>query len=306
MKILMLSSHFNLPGDKVPIGGVQRHISGITDSLRKMFHIVDWNYPSLIKNEIIESEYDVCIAHDFPCFRDGLKIPQIIVFHGWEGAWPVNPNIKKRRIEISHKADGVINIGDSIVRMYESKPGLVLYGGYDPAQFINYDYNQQIKDKMVVVARIERDSTLIPSVDLAKKMNLEFEICGDGKSEIKQEIKALYDRTVFHGFVKNPNEYLSDAKYFVIGGYLAMIEAMCLKKIVVAFHQNGGRKFRVEDIPPEVTIFSGCSSAEVFEKLEKNKDCMADIVESNYRWAIRQTWAKVSSQYLQLIREIMR
>ena len=308
MKILMLSAHFDLPQDSCPVGGVQRHISGITNELRKLGNVVDWNYPSRIKPDEIDAKYDVVICHDFFVYQDNVKnIPRIIVFHGWEGKYPLNPTVVKRRQEISQNAEGVINIGHSITEMYGSKDGRILYGGIDiPENFKEPKYNSK-NNKYLIVTRIKPDATILPGIKLAKMLDIPCAICGDGDQDIKNDIKKEMPNVEFKGFVDDPSEFFDNVKYIQIGGYLAMMEAFLHKKIVVGFYNTIGRKYRLTCVSDEFKIFVGEDEHEVLEEIEKYTEAeLEEIVEKNYRWVTKNTYKDIAKIYIEEIENAKR
>ena len=300
MRILMLSAHFNLPTDKVPIGGVQRHIEGLTEALKGMGYIVDWQYPSLISTEDIEKKYDAVISHDYVCYRYNLKTPQIIVFHGWEGSWPLMENVVKRRREIAEKADAVVDIGSSIHKMYGSKQGHIIYGGYDKELLKKKTHNNL---KMLISSRIKKDCPNYMAVELANLLNVELEVCGDGDGALREELEKNAKKGItFHGFVKNIEDYMADCSFLVFGGYLTMIEAMVLRKPCFAFYDTVGRKYRITMLPEGVKVFAGDSAQKVYADFI-NAD-ISEVIEKNYEWAVQQTWENIAVKYLEILHGI--
>jgi len=317
MKILMLSAHFNQSIDSVPIGGVQKHISGLTDALRLMGHEVVWEYPSnLFKEdnwltmkqinkdyeEQNENMFDVVLAHDFYCFQYNLNVPQVIIFHGWEGVCPLNPVVVEKRRKISEDADAVINVGKSIVKMYGSKEGEVLYGGITLPKGFKPKEPREEKKNLLILARIEKDNLLLPALELAKKFNWHVDICGDGKEEIKQEMKNIWHDITFHGFVQDPTPFIENADICCLGGFMAMIEYMVHKKIVIGFYDNPMRKCRLESAGNIFKIFIGETVEEVEKQLNKAyKKGIDKVIDKNYKWAMKQSWENIAKRYLGVI-----
>lgn len=296
MKILMLSAHFNLPSDKVPIGGVQRHIEGLTASLVKMGHIVNWQYPSLISSKDIEDGYDIVIAHDFVCFKADVRIPQIIVFHGWEGAWPLNNTIVAKRREIAEKASAVIDIGFSINKMYGSKQGHVIYGGYDEKLKRKALRNN---GRLLITSRIKKDCPNYLAVKLANLMGVGIDVCGDGDDNLKKELSVMTGDINFFGFINNVEDKMAECGFLVFGGYLTMIEAMVLRKPCFAFYDTIGRMYRITMLPEGVKVFSGDNEVNVYNDFLSHN--ISEVVERNSEWAKMQTWDNIAEKYLEII-----
>ena len=129
MKILMVAGHFNLGTDNIPTGGVQRHISKVTDILLDRGYNISWSYLRNSRNAIKSFRPDIIVAHDFFSFVRSSNIPQITIFHGYEGNIPPLKNIIDIRLEVEKLSSATMCVGDYLKIWYRHNPTKVIYGG---------------------------------------------------------------------------------------------------------------------------------------------------------------------------------
>lgn len=295
MKILMVSHHFNRVNDTVPIGGVQKHITCVTKELEKLGNKVIWMYPSDKKDY---NEFDVVIFHDFHSYDFNCNIKNMIVFHGWEGRYPINEEIRKKRQIINERADFSINIGDFIEKLYDTKADLVIPGGvYKPS---DKNYSVRMVDHCVWVGRIEKDNSPFSAFRFIDKMGWKCDVLGEGT--LLKSFKSIYktDRWNYYGFVDNPEDYIDRAEIVVAGGYLSILESVIRKKPVIGFYDdNPARRLYLENIPFKIQIFKDDTIA-----MLKYKKDEQDIIDKNYEKSLEYTWDKIAAKYMEGINQI--
>lgn len=288
MRILMQSVHFDLPGDTIPIGGVQKHIKKVTDELKKHGHEVEWKYPADIKNY---ENYDIAIFHDFSAYDFKCQIPKIIVFHGWEGVYPIPPDIYKQRKAIKDDADYVITVGEFINKYYDVQSDLTIYGGTEESA---NESVKPIQNKAVYVGRLEADNQPFQALAFAKSHGWDVDVCGDGS--LRCELEKQFPDMNFHGFVEDTIPYIQSAEYVLIGGYLSMLDAMICQKPVFGFYGNNTmRHDYLRLLPDGVKVFIFKDSDYTAFK----RNWIQDIVNKNHEWAKEQTWDKIARHYIQ-------
>jgi glycosyltransferase involved in cell wall biosynthesis len=134
------------------IGGVEKHISKVSQELKKLGYKVDVisetniKYPKVkflgllfiwlwvVGNLDTFKKYDIIHAHDVTIWLLPLKVflpskPIYSTFHGWEGKYPIpvkNKLIRKISTMISKRN---ICVGKFIERWYGIKADQIIYGG---------------------------------------------------------------------------------------------------------------------------------------------------------------------------------
>lgn len=304
MKILMISVHFTLPGDTIPLGGVQKHISKITEEFIKRNHQVEWAYSGEAKKKFFFFKPDIVIAHDFCSFYENCPVPQITVFHGWEGQVPPNPSVIQRRKEVELLSTKTICIGEYIRKWYGQNPDLVLYGGTEKAEIIL----PPRKYKACYIGRLEKDLSpdlFIEAVRLADN-NYSLEILGDGtlRPELEKLADDLFLDVNFRGFVNNVDDYIKDSDIIFASGYLSILEAYANQRPVISVCDNLLKEDYLQLMPlsPFVCKTSG-QVARMMDYLYLRGS--GENLKMNYDFAIANTWDRVVDKYEKLIREVI-
>lgn len=301
MKILMISSHFNLPGDTIPIGGVQRHISYITKELVLRGYEVEWCYKPNFKN--IRKIPDIIIAHDFVSFIPDINIPQITVFHGYEGNIPPLPQIIEVRKDIEKKSFSSICVGEYLKKWYGHNPNKIIWGGVEETNYVE----KPNKRKILYLGRLDPDQApLIVFEALGKtKERYIINICGTGRLE--KEIKQICDtyklEATFNGFVSNPDFFIKNSDVIICSGYLTILESYINKRIVISPYGNELKKDYLELMPSPPIL--GSTAEEIAYKLDENYISESQDILRNYTFAKNNTWNKVVDCYENLFENII-
>jgi hypothetical protein len=292
LQFLMVSIHFQLPEDAIPIGGVQKHISRVTDELIKLGHPVTWCYRDSSDLNFFCNQSDVVVAHDFFSYVPGYQEKQIMVFHGWEGSYPIHPEIIQKRREIARECKYSVNVGDYIQKYYGTNPDLVTYGGVadiepQPGKF----------GEALWVGRLEEDTCPDIAFEMCHRKGWKLTVCGDGS--LRSRLEMEYPNFIYLGFVQNPSELIAKAFFIFASGFLSILEAMRAKKVVFAGWNNDLRRDYLELMPrPPITGNNVASLISAYDdRVAKELDC---YVAENYQWSKEQTWTHLARQYVKL------
>lgn len=252
----MVSEHFNRPGDTVPVGGVQRHIESVSRHLDSRNHQVFWIYPDQIE-QVSALPDAICVFHDFSTWRPvpqsgGTPIPRAIVFHGWEGAYPVSPRITRIRQEIAQSADYSIAVGHYIVKHYQTTVHTVIYGGADrPKGFVSAPNPMEFNVAFLGRLAPDTEPLLVMGEFMcarwrifqsANHLPVKFHFIGDGPLRGDLERVSAGEGCnldfIFHGFKNEVWKHLSKMDAVVPTGYLSALEAMSAGTVVLPFVSN--------------------------------------------------------------------
>lgn len=280
----------------------------------------------IFHNRYLIQDSDIIHCHDYDTFISWYlpfrflypKKPVYVTFHGYEG-YP----LKRKTIflrKITEKLTwGNICIGDFITKWYGTKANFISYGGVDllitsevkevPQLGCLENTGQRHNNKAIFIGRLEKDTGImdyLKTLQIIKKkykMNLPLIICGDGslKNKIQEYVKDNKLNVQLLGFVDDPLCYLQQAKYAFVSGYLAILEAMINKKIVVSIYDNPIKRDYLLMHQQTDSIIIDESPEKLAEKIShlSNEDYLKNT-NNAYIWAKKQTWEHLTKIYLQL------
>ena len=287
MKILFLAQH------KWPhVGGVETHIRELTKKLELKGNKVttisseDIKYPHikyfgllyiwfwLLKNRRLLTGSDLVHCHDVFIWYLPFRIlyPHKKVFitvHGFEWDNPLSKiSLWQKRLAVK-LSTGSVGVGKFLEKYLNIDFSLIIYGA---ASKLNLRLAKDNK-KIVYVGRLEENTGLLKFIDwLNVHHGYKVDFCGDGKFR-----KVCENYGIVHGFV-DPIPFYKRAKYCVPGGYLAALEALAANCELKLFWNN-----KVKEDYWKMSPFG-------------RKDVKI--------WAKKQTWDKLTNEYLDLYNSI--
>jgi spore maturation protein CgeB len=301
LKILIVSHHFNLPHDTIPTGGVQRHIQLVTEEFIRRGYEIEWCYQSEANLKILQFNPNIIISNDFSSFISNCPIPQIMVFHGYEGNVPPLAQTIKKRKEIEGKCQSSICVGEYIKKWYNQNPDKVIWGGVEEVPIIL----PPGKNEILYLGRLDPDQSaekVFCYLGEAKKnegIDFHISVCGNGRLENKiKEISKRYNLDVtFYGFVENPDYYIKKADLIICSGYLSILESFINKRPVLTFYEN--------ELKKDYLLLMPCQL--LFEKPLKEifNSITPELIEKNYQFATQNSWSKVVDVYEELFEKCL-
>lgn len=156
---------------------------------------------------------------------------------------------------------------------------------------------------ILYIGRLEEDTGLpvyLKALHLIKEAfpNARVEFLGDG--ELRNECEKY---GTVKGFVKNPEKYMIEANFIFTSGYLSMLEALSLKKLVFATYDNPVKRSYLKDSPFSKYVITEKDPAVLAKKLLqliKNSEKEKALILAGHAWAKKQTWKQVADLYLKL------
>jgi glycosyltransferase involved in cell wall biosynthesis len=239
----------------------------------------------------------------------GSKI--FITFHGFEG-YPVSRISKIIRRSAEKITNGNICVGSFISNWYGTKPDFTILGGVDPTTQNSDNFHNEAA---IFVGRLAEDTGIVQYVEglkiLKDKYSIDMKlcICGDGplRSQIQQYVEYNNLNVIFLGFVKHPEKLLGGYRYAFVSGYLAMLEAMLQKTLILAIYNNPLKKDYLYSFPNADKLFIIVSSPEELAKKINSAIINSEQIEERLELALafveRLTWFNVAEVYLQLYRK---
>ena len=280
----------------------KREIMGNTE-LPKFFGLfkIWWEIRKKIK---LIKEAEIIFIHDVFIYYLPFKLifPRkkvITIFHGWEKIYPVplkNIFYKKIAQKLSYKT---ISIGKYINKYYqlENKNNYLSYGAVDfPKKEINVFSKE--KDSFLFIGRLEKDTGLSIFLELlnnlsTKNINFSVKFCGDGP--MRQSCQKYGEVLGFTDVKK----YLEKSEVCFAGGYLAILEAMAYKNIVLSAYENDLKKDYLLQSPFAETIACSNNAKNLLENylfIKRNNE----LLEKNYQLAKKYNFENLANLYIQL------
>ncbi len=294
MRFLMVSAHFDQYGDTIRVGGVQHHITRVTDELRRRGHEVFWVY---YNKRYDPAAYSAVIMHDFCSFKL-IPTPHVVVFHGWEGQCPPSPSIVRTRQEIAQQAHATIAVGAFISKWYGHEVDRVIWGAVDePAA---NEPKRALTEDAVYVGRLEPDTGCIETISAAMREGIHVHVYGDGSLRVPvEELRPKFPdgQVTLYGVVSGAARKFSDHYYALPSGYLTLLEAYIRYRpaFVTATDDLKVDYFGMMPYPPAVLNGKRMRSDLGDEGVQ------VPSLTDRYHWARRQTWSSVVDIYLELL-----
>lgn len=281
-------------------------IKGGANDWFKKFRIWEqmWSLRKIIKNADIVHCHDVFFWY-FPLrlLYPGKHV--YTTFHGYETIFPVD---KKAIIvrKISEKlSSGNICIGDYISKWYGTKPDYVTYGGVEifNSQFSISDEEINSKMRITLIGRMDKDigvNTYLKAIDALKKKGIRFSFKAYGAGKLTKKV-GKYGRLA--GFSNDPIKVMEGSDIIFCSSYLLILQALVLKKVVVAVYENPLKEDYLRKSPFANYIFI-CKDANevsrVVTSVEKDAWKYNSMIEKGYDFAKEQTWDRVTNTYRML------
>jgi glycosyltransferase involved in cell wall biosynthesis len=266
-------------------------------------------WKSIWENRDILKNADIVHCHDvfFWYFPFKIIYPRKKVyttFHGYETVYPPSSKAIFIRKISELLSDGNICVGDYIKKWYHTKADFVTYGGVDSAGFhIKEKKRHAKKPKILLLGRFEKDigvQTYLKGLAILKidKFAFDFQAVGDG--ELSARIKK-FGRV--HGPVPNILPFMKAADIVFCSSYLTMLEALIMKKIVVAVYENKLKEDYLRLSPFASYVYICKDAREIASVVHSIHDTpwkSTTMIENGYKWAKNQSWESVVKQYFSL------
>ncbi len=297
MKILFLSPRFY-----PHIGGVEKHVLEVSKSLIKKGHtvtiltekydselkdketingikVVRFSYPHIKLLGLLFILWQIFLDRKFIQDSNVVHIHDVFIwylpfrflfpfkkvyttFHGWEGVWPIPQKFIFLKRLANKLSDGSIAVGKYIGKYYGIKSDFIIYGGANDNRMSNFN---KIKNSLVFVGRLEKDTGLLHFLHNLKIYNSKFKIDFVGDGNLRSECEKY---GVVHGFV-DPKPFLQKAWYCVPGGYLSYIEAVQNGCKIMTYSDNPLKKDYWEEIQGMPKFPTWSEIADLYLKLWK-------------------------------------
>ncbi|MDD7792754.1 glycosyltransferase family 4 protein [Clostridium sp. 'White wine YQ'] len=281
----------------------------------KIFLGILRNISKIIKADVIHCHDYSTFWYWFLPFRFILPFKKVfITFHGWEGIFPPERKVVKIRKKVEKLTSGNICVGDFITKWYDTKADKVIYGATDISDLSREEENKVNKSEtsILYLGRLESDTGIIMYIEALKNLKKEFgadfslDVCGTGT--LSDSIKKMCDEyeipTHFHGFVSDVEKYIINSDYVFTSGYLSILEAMSMKKIVICNYDNELKEDYLKMIPEyNKKIIIADNSEALANQLNEiiiNKNKKDELIQNSYKWVKDMSWTNMAKEYMNL------
>lgn len=261
-----------------------------------------WKHRKLIKEADIIHCHDVVVWY-LPFRFLYPKKPLYATFHGWEGIFPIPFKYKFIRKITAYIVKGNICVGKYIEKWYGVKASYLIHGGVSDLLLSSSHLPFVNSKKILYLGRLDEDTGIKTYLDAFKILRtripgIRFEFLGGGK--YRKEAERI---GTVHGFQDKTEDFIKDSRFVCTSGYLSMLEAISLKRLVFSVSENP-IKFDILILSPfsRNTIHTNNPEtlAKKIEFFLKNPKLEKRILEKAHTWAMSQTWDNVAKKYLNL------
>jgi glycosyltransferase involved in cell wall biosynthesis len=229
-----------------------------------------------------------------------FRKPVYVTFHGYE-TYPIKFKLVLARKISETLSYGNICIGRFMEKWYKTKPNYISYGAVDK-KFLSLK-NVKNKYDAIFWGRLDKHRGILQYLELVKKLliinpNYKWLVLGEGEYSEKLNKYATVIKSI-----KDPHNYISQAKIAFVSGYLSIIEGLAMKKYVIAFYDNPVKKDYLEMTPFSQYIFivkDVNEAVNIVKKIKLNPSFYKEKINKGYRWAVNQTWNNVLKVYMDL------
>lgn len=228
-----------------------------------------------------------------------------IIFHGWEGVYPIPWQNKLQRWVWSKLAVRTIHVGTYLQHFYWDKPNRIVWGALDK-RFVTTPIVPRKKSSIITITYIGRlvaENELAKYIALArelKKRNVKFELTWIGDGPYKNEC-AKVGKTP--GFVSDVLSYLDQADLVWATSYLSTMQAQARGKVVCGLYSHPLKAATMTMFPTikDMLVNESVSEmADLLTQLSENPELLTEYGLQARQWAITQTWQTVADEYEKL------
>lgn len=238
------------------------------------------------------------------------RTPAVVTFHGYE-RFPIPLEARALRRMVLWLTRGSICAGAFIPKWYRFRSDYITHGGVDaPAQV------PPPGQGAVFVGRLEPDTGFIHYLEALRALKQEHgvempvQVCGDGslRHAGEQLAAAAGLNATFHGVVPDVTPYLAGARFALVSGFLAILEAMAAARVVLALYQNPLKEDYLRMFPGAQYMVIAGSVEELADRLSllaRDPAAAGQMAQESRKFALTQTWERVADLYLELYRKVL-
>ena len=261
---------------------------------------------------------DVVHVHDHTAFnawylpfRALLPLkPVFATFHGYEGIVPIPRRYIVGRKLVERVVRANICVGHFLEKWYGTRADVITYGAVDPPVAVRAPEERTI----VFMGRLEPDTGVmdflraVPLIGEGGRDPFKLILCGDGS--LRESIRAFVEEhgldVEIAGAVTDPADWLQRGRYIFASGYLTILEAMVIRRLVLAVHDNPLKRDYLEMMPgaAEMMVIADgpAALARRFREILDHPEREDAMIDRAFEFARKHTWEGLARAYLDLYR----
>lgn len=223
--------------------------------------------------------------------------PVYTTFHGYEG-YPIKFKAVIYRKVFEYMSNGSICVGEFMKKWYHANPTKVIYGA------VNISKRPTVhpkKNSAIFIGRLDEHTGIdayVQAVSLIRKKIPDFTLTVFGDGPLRDKIKK--DGIIIKGENPYADKEISKYEYAFVSRYLAILEAIAAKRLVIAHYDNPIKKDYLV-ISPFIEFIALTSSPEkivheVLANLAK-KEKMSNKTMQAFNWIKDYTWENLGAEY---------
>jgi glycosyltransferase involved in cell wall biosynthesis len=275
---------------RIPTGG---------DDWFKKFRIWKWIW----ENREIFIKADLSHCHDVFYWYLPIALlyplkPVYTTFHGYEG-YPVKLKAIIYRKIFEIMSNKTICVGDFMRKWYHANPTRVIYGAVNPIK----KSIRPKKNSAIFIGRLDEHTGIdvyAQAVSLIRKKIPDFTLTVYGDGPYKEIIKG--EGIILKGENPSADTEIPKYEYAFVSRYLAMLEAMAAKRLVIALYDNPVKKDYLLMTPYKDWIVRSDNANNIASIIlnQSNSYSKKFMVSKSYDWIINQSWNSLAEEYIVL------
>lgn len=269
------------------------------DDWFKKFRIWKW----MCVNREIFIKADLTHCHDVFYWYLPLALmyplkPVYTTFHGYE-SYPIKLKAIIYRKVFEYMSNGSICVGDFMKKWYHANPTKVIYGAVNiPKKFM-----KPKKNSAIFIGRLDEHTGIdiyVQAVKLIRKKIPDFTLTVYGDGPYKERIRG--EGIILKGEDPYVDKEISKYEYAFVSRYLAILEAMAAKRLIIALYDNPVKKDYLAMTPFAqlvIIVRSADSVAKSIINYSRNEVSIEQIEHANF-WVKNQTWDHLVKEYLSI------
>ena len=236
--------------------------------------------------------------------------PVFATFHGYE-SYPIPREAKLWRRFVRGRVQNAICMGDFICRWYQTPCFAVSFGGVDA---LAEAPSLPPQPSALFLGRLAGDTSIMTYLEALVILKTEHQrdlplaVVGEGplREAAARYAQAHGLRVDFHGVVPDPGPLFAEVQFVFVSGFLAIWQALALKRLVFAAYENELKRDYLLGFPEAQQVMVVTSdAAELAQQLARHVsdpslgDHMRD---RGARLASEHSWDRVARLYLAMYR----
>ncbi|HVZ59066.1 MAG TPA: glycosyltransferase family 4 protein [Patescibacteria group bacterium] len=272
---------------RIPVGG---------DDWFKKFRIWRWIW----QQREIFLRADLTHCHDVFFWYLPLALlypmrPVYTTFHGYE-SYPIKTKAIIYRKIFEYMSNRTICVGKFMTKWYHAHPTKIIYG----AATIHRQKIIPKKNTAIFIGRLDEHTGIdiyVQAVALIRKKIPDFTLTVYGDGPLRGEIES--PGIVVKGFDPKADREIGKYEFAFISRYLAILEAMVAKRLVIAHYDNQVKKDYLT-MTPFAQWIDICSDAQRIVQTVLESEPRKDQIDSAYHWVSEHSWDDLVDVYLLL------